>query len=83
MLACAISRIRLNGPGNDISAITLMGTAQYCISSGQIVCLNVCLSIPNLIMHFVYVNLDNRTCYSCYIYWQFVHMSRFITFIIR
>lgn len=53
MVADAISRIRLNGPGNDISAITLMVTAQYCISSGQIVCLNVCLSIPNFIMHFV------------------------------
>lgn len=41
MVACAISRIRLNGSGNDISAITLMVTAQYCISSGQRVCLNV------------------------------------------
>lgn len=69
VVACAINRIRLNGPGNDISAITLMVTAQYCISSVQIVCLNVCLSIFNLIVHSLYINLDNKTCYICYICW--------------
>lgn len=69
VVVCAISRIRLNGPGNDISAITLMVTARYCISSVQIVCLNACLPIFNLIMHSVYINLDNKTCYVCYICW--------------
>lgn len=66
-MACAISRIRLNGPGNDISAITLMVTAQYCISSVQIVCLNVCLSIFNLIVHSVYINLENKTLCLLYL----------------
>lgn len=38
VVACAITTIRLDRPENDISAITLMVTAQYCMSSAKIVC---------------------------------------------
>lgn len=43
VVACAISRIRLDRPENGISAITLMVTAQYCMSSAKMRC--VCVSV--------------------------------------
>lgn len=45
VVACAISRIRLDRPENDISAITLMVTAQYCMSSAKMVCVCVCVHV--------------------------------------
>ena len=44
-MACAISRIRLDRPENGISAITLMVTAQYCMSSAKMRCVCVCVCV--------------------------------------
>lgn len=68
VVACAISRIRLDWPENGISAITLMVTAQYCMSSAKMRCVCVRLSIhPQLYnAQDVYIHFDNKTSYCVF-----------------